>query len=160
MRFASLPNLLLDAPVLPEALFDACSPERVAEMLRYRPCLGLGSLCMHRIAEGRASDEAMRHIGRIVTYCSASRSKLHCHRYCHSLRTVGQNLEDALHADSPPLLSCSDLLLRGDQRRAQKAAAVAVMRLLAPPRGSEGQLRRPSEVAAGIIFDELAKRLV
>ena len=75
VRFASLPNLLLDAPVLPEALFDACSPERVAEMLRYRPCLG--SLCVHRSARGHASDETMRHIGRIVACCSASRSKLH-----------------------------------------------------------------------------------
>ena len=35
LEYMSLPNILLNSPVIPEALFSKCRPSYLAEMLRY-----------------------------------------------------------------------------------------------------------------------------
>lgn len=35
MRFISLPNILMDSPIIPEALFSSCNPMELSMLLRY-----------------------------------------------------------------------------------------------------------------------------
>jgi lipid-A-disaccharide synthase len=39
LHYISLPNILLDSPVIPEALFADCTPKRLFTLLRYTTCL-------------------------------------------------------------------------------------------------------------------------
>ena len=35
IQYISLPNILLDSPIIPEALFQSCTPANLASLLKY-----------------------------------------------------------------------------------------------------------------------------
>ncbi|KAL2938753.1 putative lipid-A-disaccharide synthase mitochondrial [Bienertia sinuspersici] len=81
--YISLPNILLDSPVIPEALFDACSPRSLATMLT------------ELIQDGNLREQQIKSAERVIRLLSASANNI---------------VHDLVDSSQPSMIAASTML--------------------------------------------------